>query len=168
MNWLDYLIILILLFFIWKGFRAGLVGAIGGFLGIVVGIWAGSHFMAAFGSWLTNAFHWDNLQLANIIAFVAIFLAVNIIFSIIVWIINKIFNIIPFIDLANKLAGAVIGFIGGVLAVAALIYLMSIFSLSESFNQTLTSSQLADLAVAVAVIVKPLIPEAIKSLKSIL
>lgn len=168
MNWLDIFIIIFVLFFIWKGFRAGLVGAIGGFFGIIVGIWAGSHFMTNFAAWLINAFSLDNQQLANILAFIIIFIAINIITSIIVWIINKIFNIIPFIDLANKLGGAAIGFIGGVLAISALIYLLSLFSFSENINKVLISSQLADLAVQIAVVVKPFIPEAIKSLKSII
>lgn len=168
MNWLDILIIVLLLFFVWKGFRAGLVGAIGGFLGIIVGIWAGSHFMTNVGAWLMAVLNIENSSLANIIGFVLIFVAINIVTSIIVWIINKVFNIIPFIGLANKLAGAIIGFIGGSLAIAALVYFLSLFSFSDTLSNVLISSQLAGIAVEVAVIVKPFIPEAIKTLKSII
>jgi membrane protein required for colicin V production len=168
MNWLDIIIIVILLFFFWKGFRAGLVGAIGGFLGIVVGIWAGAHFMAQAASWLMSILNIENQSLANIIGFILIFIAINIVFSIIVWIINKIFNIIPFIDLANKLAGAMIGILGGILAVAALVYLLSLFSFSQSISDVVAASQLAGIALNVAFIVKPLIPEAIKSVQSMI
>ncbi|MBT4349948.1 CvpA family protein [bacterium] len=168
MNWLDIVIIVILLFFFWKGFRAGLVGAIGGFLGIIVGIWAGSHFMTQVAGWLMRSLSMTNQSLANILGFIAIFILINIIFSIIVWIINKIFNIIPFIDLANKLAGSLVGVIGGVLAVAALVYLLSLFSFSDAIAEVVEESQLAAIALSVAVIIKPLIPEAIKSVKEII
>lgn len=167
MNWLDIVIVVIILFFLFKGFRAGLVGAIGGFLGIVLGIWAGSHFMANAATWIIANFNINNQSLANILGFIAIFVAINIVISIIVWIVNKIFHIIPFIDLANKLFGALVGFIGGVLAVSALVYLLSLFPFSQSINDVLISSQLADWAVKIAVVIKPLIPEAVKALKSI-
>ncbi|MCB9802428.1 CvpA family protein [Candidatus Nomurabacteria bacterium] len=167
MNWLDIIIVVLVLFFVFKGFRAGLVGAIGGFLGIILGIWAGSHFMSNWAAWIMSSFNLENQPLANILAFVGIFVAINLVISIGVWIVNKIFHIIPFINLANKLLGALIGFIGGVLAVSALVYLLSLFPFSQSINDVLISSQFADWAVKIAIVVKPLIPEAIKSLKSI-
>jgi hypothetical protein len=85
MNWFDIVLIVILFIFTWKGFRAGLVGAIGGFFGVIVGIWAGSHYMHQVGVWVMDVanFH-DNEYLAAIIGFIAIFLAINITGSIIV------------------------------------------------------------------------------------
>ena len=168
MNWLDIVIIVILLFFFWKGFRAGLIGAIGGFLGIVVGIWAGSHFMTQVADWIMQSLSMTNQSLTNILAFIAIFASINIIFSIIVWIINKVFNIIPFIDLANKLAGSLVGVIGGILLVATLVYLLSLFSFSEAIVKAVEESQLANIALSVAIVIKPLIPDAIKSVKEII
>jgi len=163
MNWLDIVIIIILLFFIWKGFQAGIVGAIGGFLRIIVGIWVGSHFMTSVGAWLMEVLNIENSSLANIVGFILLFIAINIVTSIIVWIINKIFDIIPFINLANKLGGAVIGFVGGVLAIAAAVYLLSLFSFSEAIGNVLVTSQLASMAMDIAIVIKPFIPEAIKS-----
>ena len=168
MNWLDIVIIVILFLCVFQGFRAGLVGAIGSLLGIILGIWAGSHYMTAAAAWIMSAFNIDNQALANILGFIAIFLALNIVISIIVWIVNKIFHIIPFINLANKLLGSVIGFVGGILAAAAFVYLLSLFPFSQGVQDTLLKSQLASWAATIAVVVKPLIPEAIKSIKSIL
>ena len=121
MNLFDIALIIILLFFIWQGFRTGLVGAIGGFLGILVGIWAGSHYMQVVATWIIETIDISNEALANIIAFVVIFLAVNIIASLIVMIINRIFHFIPFINILNKLAGAFVGLVGGILAVATFV-----------------------------------------------
>jgi membrane protein required for colicin V production len=168
MSVFDIALLVILLVFVWKGFRAGLVGAIGGFVGIIIAIWAGSHYMQQVAQWIMNAINIDNEPLANILAFVAIFIAINVVVSIIVSIINKIFHIIPFIDLTNKLLGAVVGLVGGALAVSAIVYLMSLFPISDSISDMMIKSELADWAVKVAVVVKPFIPAAIKGLRSIL
>ena len=113
MNVFDIILLVIVLIFVWKGFRAGLVGAIGGFIGILVAIWAGSHYMQQAGEWIMKIADFDNEALAAIIGFAAIFIVVNIVFSIIIGIINRIFHIIPFIDLVNKLLGAIVGVVGG-------------------------------------------------------
>ncbi len=167
MNLFDIALIIILLFFIWQGFRTGLVGAIGGFLGILVGIWAGSHYMQVVATWIIETIDISNEALANIIAFVVIFLAVNIIASLIVMIINRIFHFIPFINILNKLAGAFVGLVGGILAVATFVYLLSLFPISETVNQAILDSPLANWASSIAVIVKPFIPSNINDLTSI-
>ena len=110
----------------------------------------------------------ENQSLANIISFILIFIAINVIFSILVWIVNKVFNVIPFIGLANKLAGSFIGVIGGILGIAALVYLLSLFAFSDAIGQAIADSQLASIALSIAVIVKPLIPVAIKSVQEII
>jgi membrane protein required for colicin V production len=168
MNWLDVVILVILVLCVFQGFRAGLVGAIGSLLGIILGIWAGSHYMSQAAAWIMSAFNIDNQGLANILGFIAIFLALNIVISIVVWVINKIFHIIPFINLANKLLGAAVGFLGGILVAAIFVYLLSLFPFSQGIKDALLNSQLASLAATIAVVVKPLVPEAIKSIKSIL
>src|SRR3989339_257203 len=107
MNGYDIVLIAILFFFAWKGFRAGLVGAIGGFFGIIFGIWAGTHYMQVVGDWLMRVANFDNQSLANILGMMAIFIAVNVAVGIIVSVINRVFHIIPFIDMLNKLMGAI-------------------------------------------------------------
>lgn len=175
MNGLDIALIVLLLFFMWRGFRAGLIGAIGGFLGIIVGIWAGTHYMEWGADYLMQFINFDNFMeglgkeyLANILAFSIIFIAINIIVSIIVSIINKIFHIIPFIDLTNKMFGAMVGLIGGIITASALVYLLSLLPFSETISNQLQNSETAKIAKEIAVVIKPLIPEAIKSLKAII
>ena len=167
MGLFDIIFLIILLFFIWKGFRAGLIGAIGGFIGIIVGIWAGSHYMGLVAEWLMNILNIDNSSLANILAFVIIFMAINIITSIIVSIINRIFHIIPFMDLINKLLGAIVGLLGGALVVVALVYLLSIFPISDTVGGKLTESTVANEASSFAILVKPFIPAGVNELKSL-
>lgn len=168
MNLFDIILLIILLIFIWKGFRTGLIGAIGGFFGIVIGIILGGQFMSMLGAWLAKIINIDNTNLANIIAFVVIFIAVNIIVGLIVTLINAVFHIIPFIDLVNKLLGAVVGLLGGMLAISAIVYLLSLFPISDSVNNALLKSSFAPIAKNISVIVVPFMPAAIKSLKSIL
>jgi len=168
MNLLDIFLVLALLLFIWKGFRTGLVGAIGGFFGVIFGIWAASHNMQQAGEWVMRVANFDNAALANILGFIAIFLAVNIAFGIIISVINRVFHIIPFIDFINKLMGAIVGLIGGVLALSAFVYMLSLFSISDTIANVLLGSQFAHWAMDVVVLVKPFIPDAIDQMQSIL
>ena len=168
MNLFDIILLIILLAFVWKGFRAGLIGAIGGFVGIVVGIILGGRFMALVGTWLAKFINIDNANLANIIGFVLIFIAVNLVVSLIVKLINVVFHIIPFIDLVNKLLGAVVGVIGGMLAISAIVYLLSLFPISDGINEALLKSSFVPVAKNISVVIIPFMPEAIKNLKSIL
>ena len=166
MSVFDIFLTIILLLFIWKGFRSGLIGALGGLLGIIIGIWAGSNYMLAVSSWIMENLSMTNEALANILSFIAIFIAVNLIIGLIISIINRIFHIIPFIDFINKLAGGIIGFIGGILAIAALVYLLSLFPISGAISDMLENSSLAGWSSTVANIIKPLLPEAIKELQT--
>jgi len=168
MNIFDIVLLVIVLIFVWRGFRAGLVGAIGGFIGILIAIWAGTHYMQLVGDWLAKVLDLvDKQALTNIVAFGVIFVAVNIVVSIIISIINRIFHIIPFIDLANKLLGAIVGLIGGAFVVVSIVYLMSLFPIGDTISQNITDSKIAPRAIAIAGVVKPLVPGAIKELKSI-
>lgn len=167
MNWFDIFLIAIAFIFVWKGFRAGLVGSIGGFFGVILGIWAGSHYMDEVGDWIANVAQMQNDALAKILGFIALFIAVNIAIGIIVSVINRVFHIIPFIDLMNKLMGAIVGLIAGALAVSAIVYLMSLLPIHTGLSEAMLDSQLAETALNIAFIVKPFIPEAIKELKSI-
>lgn len=167
MNLFDIFLIVVLFIFTWKGFRAGLVGAIGGLFGVFFGIWAGSHYMQQAGAWLMRVIDIDNEYLASIIGFLVIFLAVNIAVGIIVSVINRVFHIIPFIDILNKLLGAVVGIITGALAVSAIVYIMSLLPISDTIANNILNSRLADIFLNIAFIVKPFIPAAVKELKSI-
>ena len=168
MNLFDIILLIILLIFVWKGFRTGLIGAIGGFFGIIAGIILGGQFMGTVSGWLDNFIKINNHNLANIIAFILIFIVVIIIVGILVKLINAVFHIIPFIDLVNKLLGAIVGAIGGLLAVGAVVYLLSLFPISDAINKVLLESTAAPIAKNIAVVVKPFMPEAIRNLKSIL
>lgn len=168
MSLFDIILLVLLLIFVWRGFRTGLIGAIGGFFGIIAGIWAGSHYMDQVGAWIIYTINIENTALANILGFILIFIAINIVVGILVMIINKVFHIIPFIDLMNKLLGAFVGFLGGALAIAAFVYLLSLLPISEAISDALIKSQIAHIASAVAIVIQPFIPEAINSLKSIL
>ncbi|PWB38495.1 MAG: hypothetical protein C3F02_04030 [Parcubacteria group bacterium] len=168
MNVLDIILVVIILLFVWKGFRSGLVGSIGGFLGVLFSIWLGTHYMEMAGRWLMGALNFDNTALANILGFIGLFVAVNIVVSILVMIINRIFHIIPFIDLINKLMGAIVGVLAGVLAVVAFVYLLSLLPISDGISNVLISSQLAHWAATAAAVIKPFVPQTINNLHSIL
>ena len=168
MSLFDVILVIILFVFVWQGFRSGLVGAIGGFIGVILGIWFGSHYMNQVGTWIMQAINIDNQALANILAFVVIFVVINIIIGLVVKIINLIFHFIPFIDLINKMLGAIVGLLGGVLAISALVYLLARFPISESITQSFQNSLISAWVNSISVVIEPFIPEAIKSINSLM
>ncbi len=168
MSLFDVILIVILFVFVWQGFRSGLVGAIGAFIGVILGIWFGSHYMSQMGAWIMQAINIDNQSLANILGFVVIFLLINIAITIIVKVINLIFHFIPFIDLINKMLGAVVGLLGGVLAISAFVYLLARFPISEAISGSFKSSFISVWVSNISIVIEPFIPEAIKSIQSLM
>ncbi len=168
MSLFDAVLIIILFIFVWQGFRSGVVGAIGGFVGVILGIWFGSHYMYQVGTWIMQVINIDNEALSRILAFVAIFLAINIVVSLVIKIINLIFHFIPFIDLINKMLGAVVGLLGGVLAISALVYLLARFPISDTITHSFQGSFIFAWVSNITIVIEPFIPVAIKNIQSLM
>ena len=86
------------------------------------------------------------------------------------WIINKVFNlvsIIPFTKSLNRILGALLGLIEGVLVLGVIIYFVSRFVTSEWFISVLASSKVAVLLVDIASVLTPLLPALLRQLQSV-
>ncbi|MGI2336741.1 MAG: CvpA family protein [Dehalogenimonas sp.] len=134
MNWIDIVILVILALLVFRGLTQGLIKSLAGLLGLIVGIMLAGRFNEDLAGSLFSFI--SNPDIANIVAFVAIILAVWIIFAIVANLLTKLAAIV-FLDWVNRLAGAVLGLlIGMFIAGAALAAWAKFFggdALTDSF-----------------------------------
>ncbi len=167
---LDLILILILFIFISFGFALGLVQTVGALIGVVLGAWAAGAWYEPLGLWLQDI-TLGNAAFSRIIAFVAIFVIINRLVGLIFYIINKIFNlisIIPFAKSLNRIMGAFLGALEGVLVLGLILYFVSRFAFTDWIINVLTASKMAMFLVWVANILAPLLPEILRQLKSVI
>lgn len=134
MNWIDIVILVILALLVFRGLTQGLIKSLAGLLGLIVGVMLAGRFNEDLAGSLFSFI--SNPDIANIVAFVAIILAVWIIFAVIANLLTKLASIV-FLDWVNRLAGAVLGLlIGMFIAGAALAAWAKFFggdALTDSF-----------------------------------
>ena len=135
MNWVDIVIIIYLCLSVLSGFMQGLIRTVLSIIGLIVGIILAAHFYKQFGDILTFI---SNKNVADIVAFVIILLAVVGIAALIAFILRSIIKGIM-LGWIDKIGGAVLGLILGALSVAALLAI--IVKLTDS--SLITDSKLA-------------------------
>ena len=166
---LDLILVFLVFLAIAFGFITGLIQAVGGFIGLVLGAWAAGRFYEVVGVWLTPIFLGNSIT-ARIVAFILIFTIVNRLVGLLFWIVGKIFNlvsIIPFTKSLNRILGALLGFLEGTLFLGVILYFVSQLSISEWWIQVINGSSVAGLMMAVAGILTPLLPEVINKVNPI-
>lgn len=117
---IDIILIVILILFTLSGLVSGFIRALGGLVGFIIGVlvssWAVNTVLA---SVLTNR------PILTIVAFVAIASIVSALLGWIVGLIDelrKLLTIIPFLGAANHALGGILGFVEGILVLAAIAY----------------------------------------------
>lgn len=170
MNVLDIVLLVILAGFILSGFFAGIIHMIGSLVGLLVGAWAAGHYYGVLAGWIAPLVG-GNANLASIIAFFVVFVVVNRLFGLVVFIVDKIFKIIaiiPFLKTFNRLLGAGLGLIEGTLVLGLAVYFASRFSFAAAFEAALRGSEIAKALYNIGLILAPLLPEAVRAIKSVL
>jgi membrane protein required for colicin V production len=139
MNWLDIVIIVILVVPMYLGFRRGLIGTVLPLVGIVLGIVVAGRGYGSIANWLSN---WlESPAQAKIVAFILIF----ILFMIAITVVTKLirgflgFLLLGWID---KLGGLVFGLVMGGVVAGALLSIVSKF-FSSRVEATVADSALA-------------------------
>jgi membrane protein required for colicin V production len=137
MNWLDIIILIVLALQVFTGLRQGLIKALGGLLGLIVGIVLAGRFHETLAGNLSGFI--SNPDIANVVAFIAILLVVWAVFSIVAGLLTKLASMI-FLGWINRLGGAVFGLLMGALFVGAALAAWARFfgttSLADSFMAT--------------------------------
>ncbi|OGF31646.1 hypothetical protein A2533_04125 [Candidatus Falkowbacteria bacterium RIFOXYD2_FULL_35_9] len=162
---LDYILIgVILIFAIW-GFKQGFLQVVGSMVGLVVAVVLAGKYYLLLGSFLGGN------NLSNFFAFLLIFSLILKIMSLLFWGFGKVFEIIaiiPFLKTFERLLGSVLGIVQGILVLSVVIYFLSKYPLNDWLISQMADSLITPLLLMISYIFLPLLPEALKALKSIL
>jgi uncharacterized membrane protein required for colicin V production len=170
MTLLDLCLLITLGGFVLAGIWFGLVHMVGAFVGMFLGIWAAGVYQGAIADWLVNSFGW-NANLSHVLAFMFIYALVARLAGVALWFVEKIFGfftIIPFLKTFDRLLGAALGFLEGMIAVGLFIYFAARFPWNDSFAAALAASTYAPKFLAVGSTLAPLLPAAIRALKAVI
>jgi uncharacterized membrane protein required for colicin V production len=171
MGWVDAVIIFILAGCAWRGLSAGLIKAVGDFIGIFGGVFAASHsYLWLFG--LIGGWFGGLNNIGKIICFIALFLLASRLIYFLFILLDKTYNllsIIPFLKSINRLAGGVLGLFVGALALGLIIYVAAKYTAADGIiGNWIISSKVAPGLLVVAKILLPVISGSLKDIKSIL
>jgi len=171
MTILDAILLIILAGFVFYGLFFGLIRTLGSLVGIVAGAWLASHFYLQIFSWAEDLFFgYDNL--GKVLTFIILFTIINRLVGFAFSLLDKTFNIIsiiPFLKTINRLAGAIFGFLEGALVLGLILYVASRYAFIEHwFGGWLVNSEIAPFLLQFVEFLKPLLPEILKRLKSLI
>jgi membrane protein required for colicin V production len=110
MNWLDIVLLLLILIPAFTGLKTGLVKTLVSLAGVIIGIILAGRFQSALGDKLTFI---PSTGAADIVAFAIILIAVMVISLIVGSLASAAISAIPMMGLVNHLGGAVIGVVMG-------------------------------------------------------
>lgn len=171
MSYFDIALLVILLIFVGNGLAKGLIRLLGQVVGLIVAAYIASHFYLTFYQWGQDIVNWSE-GTEKFLSFLIVFVLVTSIIGIVFTIIEKIFNlisIIPFTKTINRLLGGALGLFEGSLALGLILFVAVRYAwIGGLFGSQLVNSKIAPLMIKVANIVLPFLPEALKTLKSII
>ena len=170
MSILDFILLIILFGFTFAGFWFGLIHSIGALVGTVAGVIVAGNYFAWLGS-IIQPILMNNENLAKIIAFILLFIIANRLVGFIFWIIGKVFNVLtvlPFLKTINRLSGAVLGLVEGILVLGIILVMIGKFPFSSYIIPAMDTSQVAKFLVNAGKILMPLLPDVIEYTKSYL
>ncbi len=140
----DIILVALFLGFIGMGLKDGCIHTLGRFLGAIVGFvvaraWS-VHFALWLGVFLPSGW-------ARIVAFVLIFLVVTRLVGWVFKLVDGLFNIVsivPFVTSINRLLGALLGAVEGLIVLGGVIYIIRTFSLEPHLIHWLAPSKVAN------------------------
>lgn len=171
MSWFDIIIIIILAGFAWYGFFSGLIRAVGGLLGLLIGAYIAVKFYIPLYN-LLDKFIPGTPEAGKVVVFIICFSLVSRVVSWLIVLLEQGFNlisIIPFLKSANRLLGLVFGLLEGVLVLGIAAYILS-RHLPEALPlaKWLDTSKLAPWLIYISKILAPLLPQVYNRLQSLI
>ncbi|HZJ41103.1 MAG TPA: CvpA family protein [Candidatus Saccharimonadales bacterium] len=167
----DIILAIILAIFIFSGLRKGLIRSLGRIIGLIAGAFVASHFYLTFFEW-GRSWAGGHEAVGKVLAFIILFIVVTSLINLVFFLIEKVFNLIAIIPgsrYLNNILGALLGLLEGSLFLGLIVFVASRYALlSNLFGDNLSRSIIAPWLLKVVNIVLPVLPEALKALKSII
>lgn len=170
MTIIDFIILIILAGFVWKGIKLGLIEAVGGIVGLFIGAFvAGQYYDEA--AEMLEGLLFGSTVLANVLGFLLVFILVNRAIALFFWIIDKLFHIIaiiPFLKTFNRLLGGIFGLIEGLIFIGIIVYFLSFMPFTGGFQEKVEDSRFSGILKTIGKIASPFIPDSVENWNSYL
>jgi membrane protein required for colicin V production len=168
MSLFDIILLGIIGVFTLMGLWFGFVHTFGSLMGTLLGAYLASRYYEPLASWFVQITGWS-INGARVIMFIVAFVVINRLVGFAFWIIDKVFSLVthlPFIRSIDRLLGGALGFFEGIVTLGMVFYFMQRFPVSQSIMESVAQSVIAPKTVVVASILMPMLPEALKLLRS--
>jgi len=119
MNYIDIILVLLLIFSAISGFRKGLIVELASLAALILGIWGAIEFSDITSEFLVENFNWEPEYL-NIISFIITFVVIVILVHIVGNVVNKLVETVM-LGFINKLAGLVFGILRAALVLSIIL-----------------------------------------------
>ncbi len=168
MSIFDIVLIIIIAGFALFGLWFGLVHTLGSLVGTVFGVYLASRYYEPVANWIIGFSGWSQ-NYVKVIVFVVSFMLITRLVGFVFWLIEKVLSIftrMPFIRGLDRILGMVFGILEGAIVLGISLFFIARFPISLTFMNGLASSQVAPPLVKLASILLPLLPEALRLLRS--
>lgn len=168
MSIFDIVLLLIITGFALFGLWFGLVRTLGSLIGTIVGIYVASRYYEPVANWIINMTGWSQNHV-KVVIFIVSFLIITRLVGFVFWLVGKLLSVftqMPFINGIDRILGFVFGALEGMLVVGISLYFIARFPMSLPFMEGLAESQVAPPLVRLASILIPLLPDALRMLRS--
>ncbi len=169
LQWIDAILLILLIGFVAWGFANGFIRALGGIIGIIVAGALASRYYLILASFITP-YVGGNVSVAALISFSVLFLLIGRLFGLVVWLFQKAFDIIafiPFLKSINRVIGALFGLILGILLTGTILYVASKYSaIWPPFNAMVSHSFVSQFVLKYSKLVQVFFPQDLLGLKS--
>lgn len=168
MSLFDVILLIIIGGFAMFGFWFGLIHTLGSLVGTVLGAYLASRFYEPMGNWLINVTGWGE-NFSKVLMFVIAFVVINRLVGFGFWIFDKMTGFItdlPFINSLNRFLGFLLGLFEGVVTLGLIFYVIDKIPLSDRFMGWMVNSFVVPFCSNAAGVLMPLLPEALKMLRS--
>lgn len=169
MTLFDLILILLVFGFGWFGFWFGLIHAVGGFVGLILGAAVASRYYDDLAKRILFIFN-GNENLAKLISFFVIYIVGNRLVGFVFFIVDKILKPItqlPFLKAINRLGGVIFGLAEGILTIGLFLYFAARVPLPWLID-LIEKSKIAWYFIKMANLLLPLLPEVLKKLESVI
>lgn len=160
MNWLDYVLIFVLIYYLYNGFRQGLVKQVVGLAGFFIAFYCSLRWSGALRSYLDRVLKLDEVfvflsqeseaslwlvdVIINIVTFLMLMLIISLILSVLIQRL-RIINKIPLVGPLNAISGAAIGTLKGLLIIFVFVSVISLLE-TQLWQDVIQASAVVDLS----------------------
>ncbi len=143
MSYFDVVIVCILFGFTLFGLWAGLIQSVGSIVGTIAGAYIAGHYFQPIAAWVITRSDWSE-NIARIVVFFLLFVVITRVVGAIFWFAQKFLRLIPFGRLVNRISGAILGLIEGLILLGLFVYLVQKFPLGEKLMPAINASRVID------------------------